>query len=129
MVSVAVWSAADRPAESYQATYIGLGLLAALLLVILIKAYRVWEEIHDVDEPPSPAELLASFEQAHAAGEMDDQELERVRERLRRSSTLEEPASSSPSAGGATPPPAAPGPLLDHPDLPVAADQGARGDP
>ena len=37
----------------------------------------MWEDIHDVEEPDSPADLLATFEEAHAAGEMDDEEFER----------------------------------------------------
>ncbi len=74
--------AAGRAAETFRPTYIGLALLAVLLVVALIKAYRVWEEIHDVEEPSSPDDLLESFEQAHRAGELDDAELERVRARL-----------------------------------------------
>ena len=42
----------------------------------------MWEEIHDVEEPDSPTDLLESFEEAHAAGELDDEEFERVRRRL-----------------------------------------------
>ena len=62
--------------------YVGLGVLAVLMLVAGIKAYRMWEELHDVAEPDSPADLLEAFEEAHAAGELDDQEFERVRQRL-----------------------------------------------
>jgi uncharacterized membrane protein len=62
--------------------YVGLGLLAVLMVFALVKAYRVWEEIHDVEEPDSPADLLESFEEAHAAGELDDEEFERVRRQL-----------------------------------------------
>ncbi len=98
VVGVAMWCAAVRPDKSYQPTYIGLALLAVLLVVALIKAYRVWEEIHDVEEPDSPADLLAAFKQAHAAGELDDEELERVRERLERSSVIgEHPTARPPS--------------------------------
>ena len=46
---------------------------------VLIAAYRTWEEISDVEEPDSPADLLESFEQAHQEGELDQQELDRVR--------------------------------------------------
>ncbi|HEX3450448.1 MAG TPA: hypothetical protein VHS97_19490, partial [Isosphaeraceae bacterium] len=55
-----------------------------------IKAYRMWEELHDVAEPDLPADLLETFKEAHAAGELDDQEFERVRQRL-----------AGPAAGGA----------------------------
>ena len=49
-----------------------------LLVALLIKAVRVWEEIHDVEEPETPSDLLASFEGAHAEGELDDAEFARV---------------------------------------------------
>jgi hypothetical protein len=62
--------------------YLGLGILVVLMVVALVKAYRMWEELHDVEEPDSPTELLESFEEAHAAGELDDEEFERVRRRL-----------------------------------------------
>ncbi len=62
--------------------YLGLGILVALMVVALVKAYRMWEELHDVEEPDSPTDLLASFEEAHDAGELDDEEFERVRQRL-----------------------------------------------
>jgi hypothetical protein len=121
-VSVVLWSAADRPARSYQPTYIGLGLLSVLLVVVLIKAYRVWEEIHDVEEPASPEDILASFEQAHAAGELDDEELQRVRVRLGRSSTSEGHSATGPAEGGSSES-LAPGPLSD---LPKADEGSAR---
>ena len=54
MVEVAIWFVAARPGKSNQPTYIGLALLAVLLVVALVKAYRIWEEIHDVEEPDSP---------------------------------------------------------------------------
>ena len=68
-------------------------------LVAGIKAYRMWEELQDVAEPDSPADLLETFEVAHAAGELDDQEIERVRRRL-----------AGPAAGPVPiPPPVGPG--------------------
>ncbi len=59
--------------------YVGLVLLSIIMIALLVHAYRVWEEIHDVEEPDSPSDLLDSFEQAHAEGELDAQELDRVR--------------------------------------------------
>jgi uncharacterized membrane protein len=67
---------------SSQYYYVGLAILVLLMLLALVKAYREWQDFHDVDEPASPADLLESFEQAHAAGELDDEEFERVRQRL-----------------------------------------------
>jgi uncharacterized membrane protein len=62
--------------------YVGLAILVVLLVFALIKAYRTWEEIHEDLEPDSPHDLLESFEEAHAAGELNDEELERLRQRL-----------------------------------------------
>ena len=62
--------------------YVGLAVLVVLLVVSLVTAYRVWVEIHDVEEPDSPADLLESFEQARAAGILDEEEFRRVRWQL-----------------------------------------------
>ena len=62
--------------------YVGLAVLVVLLVVSLVTAYRVWVEIHDVEEPDSPGDLLQSFELAHAAGALDDEEFRRVRWQL-----------------------------------------------
>jgi hypothetical protein len=62
--------------------WIGVGLLVVVLLVGLYKGYREWQEIHDVEEPDSPEDLLRSFREAHALGELDDDEMRRVEERL-----------------------------------------------
>jgi hypothetical protein len=62
--------------------YVGLGVLVFLMLIAGIKAYRMWEELHDVADPDLPTDLLETFQEAHAAGELDDHEFERVRQRL-----------------------------------------------
>jgi hypothetical protein len=62
--------------------YVGLAFLSVAAILLSIHAYRVWQEISEVEEPDSPIDLLESFEQAHAEGELDDQELDRVRQRL-----------------------------------------------
>ena len=65
-VQPAAWSGFGRltAAISFGATYyVGLVLLSIIMIALLVKAYRVWEEIHDVEEPDSPADLLDSFEQ------------------------------------------------------------------
>jgi hypothetical protein len=67
---------------SHATTYLPLALLAVLLVFSLIKAVRLWQEIREVDEPVTSGDLLATFEQAHADGELDDDEFERVREHL-----------------------------------------------
>jgi hypothetical protein len=79
--------AAFPTTESLTARYIPLALLVVLLAASLIKAVRVWGEIYDVEEPDTPSDLLASFQQAHAQGELDDAEFARVTEKLAGSST------------------------------------------
>ena len=74
--------------------YVGLAVVVVILLGTLIAFYRTWEEIHEDEEPDSPQDLLESFRLAHAAGQIDDRELERVRALL--------------SAGGAATPCAQP---------------------
>ncbi len=59
--------------------YVGLAVIVIIVIGTLIAAYRTWVEIHDVEEPDSPADLLETFRQAHAQGAIDDQELDRVR--------------------------------------------------
>jgi hypothetical protein len=59
--------------------YVGLAVVVVILLGTLIAFYRTWAEIHEDEEPDSPQDLLESFRQAHAAGQIDDRELERVR--------------------------------------------------
>lgn len=54
--------------------YVGLAILLVLMVLASVQAYKMWEEIHDVEEPDSPAELLEAFEEAHALGELDDEE-------------------------------------------------------
>jgi uncharacterized membrane protein len=70
--------------------YVGLAILLVLMVLASVQAYRMWEEIHDVEEPDSPAELLEAFEEAHALGELDDEEFARVRRRLGRPSADQE---------------------------------------
>jgi hypothetical protein len=74
--------AAFPTTEALTTRYIPLALLVVLLAASLIKAVRLWGEIHDVEEPDTPSDLLASFQQAHAEGELDDAEFARVTEKL-----------------------------------------------
>ncbi len=62
--------------------YTGLAILSVLMMIAAVKAYRAWEEINDVEEPDSPKDLLQTFEAAYADGEIDAEELARVRARL-----------------------------------------------
>jgi hypothetical protein len=62
--------------------YVGLAVIVVILVGTLIAFYRTWVEIHEDDEPDSPQDLMESFREAHAAGQIDDGELERVRRLL-----------------------------------------------
>jgi hypothetical protein len=62
--------------------YVGLAVVVVVLVGTLIAFYRTWMEIHEDEEPDSPQDLLESFREAHAAGQIDDRELERVRRLL-----------------------------------------------
>ena len=59
--------------------YLGLAVVVVILVGTLIGFCRTWMEIHEEEEPDSPQDLLESFREAHAAGQIDDRELERVR--------------------------------------------------
>jgi hypothetical protein len=59
-------------------------LLSVLLVLLLVKAYRERQDILDVEDPDSPEDLLRSFEQARLAGDLDDEEFERVKQQLTR---------------------------------------------
>jgi hypothetical protein len=82
---VGLWA----PIPETASYYVKSALLIIILVVALVAAYRVWEEIHDVEEPDSPDDLLESFEQAHAAGVLNDQEFDRVRQQFHGDSTSE----------------------------------------
>jgi uncharacterized membrane protein len=72
--------AALSPAAWYN---IGLALLLVVLVFAMIWAYRVWSEVNEKEDPATPDELMEAFEEARAAGELDDEEYDRVRKRIR----------------------------------------------
>jgi hypothetical protein len=84
------WESPDRLSGLWAAArvdtgplyYVGLAVIVVIVIGTLIAAYRTWEEIRDVEEPDSPADLLETFRQAHAQGEIDEQELDRVQRLL-----------------------------------------------
>jgi uncharacterized membrane protein len=63
-------------------TILPVSLFAVVLVLLLIKVYRERQDILDVEEPDSPEDLLRSFEDAHRAGDLDNEEFERVKKRL-----------------------------------------------
>lgn len=69
-------------ANTPQPTVIGGVVLVVALVIAVIVAWKNWEEAHEEVKSESPEEILSSLEDAHAAGEIDDQEMDRVRARL-----------------------------------------------
>jgi hypothetical protein len=100
MIEITTW-ARTSPLRSLEISpqyyYVGLALLIVMMVIALVKAYRVWEEIQDVEQPDSPADLLKSFEEARAAGELNEDEMDRVRKQLARAA-MPAPKTSSASA-------------------------------
>ncbi|APW59694.1 hypothetical protein [Paludisphaera borealis] len=64
--------------------YFGLAVLVVAMIWGAVLAYRSWEEAHEDLDPATRDELLDVFEQARADGELDEDELARVRSRLDR---------------------------------------------
>ena len=62
--------------------YVGLAVVVAIMIGTLVAFLRTWMEIHEDEEPATQEDLLESFREAHAAGEIDARELARVREVL-----------------------------------------------
>jgi hypothetical protein len=81
------------------AMWYNIGLIVVLLALAVagVMAYRVWHEVNEEIEPATPAELLATFEQARADGELDDEEYNRVRREILRT------ASPPPTSGAPRP--------------------------
>ena len=79
MRAMAGLMAALEPRRHYgPGYYLGLGVVAVVVLIALVKFYRVWQEVREEEEPDSPEDVLESFRRAHEAGEIDDEELARV---------------------------------------------------
>ena len=79
-------AAADAAAPA-KPTMLGAVLLCVLLIVALAVGWKYWREAHEEEATDSPDDLLASFEEAYAAGEIDEQEIKRLRAKLSGTST------------------------------------------
>jgi hypothetical protein len=62
---------------------VGLAVVVVSAAIMALIAYRAWAEAHEDLDPVSNQDLLASFEQARADGELDEEEYDRVRKRIR----------------------------------------------
>lgn len=76
---VILWGAKAPPP---QPTVIGAVILIIALIVAVVVGWRNWQEAHEEEATDSPEDLLASFEEAHAAGDIDDDEMRRLRSKL-----------------------------------------------
>lgn len=78
--------------------YAGLAVVLGVTMLAIVVFYREWQEMHDVEEPDRPQDILDSFVQAHAQGNLDAGELERVRRLL--SDDSEGRPAGTPASGG-----------------------------
>lgn len=74
--------AADGSSALYY--YLGLAALIGAMIWAGIVAYSSWVEANEDLEPASPAEVLEALEQAHAEGELDEEELARARSLIKK---------------------------------------------
>jgi len=57
-------------------------LMIVALLIGLWKARNLWDEINEDEDPATASERLRELEAAHAEGEIDTEELQRIRQLL-----------------------------------------------
>lgn len=76
---VILWGA---KAPTPQPTVLGAVILVIALIVAVVVGWRNWQEAHEEEAADAPEDLLASFEEAHAAGDLDDDEIRRLRAKL-----------------------------------------------
>jgi hypothetical protein len=91
---------------------IGLLVFGVVALLAIPRLYQKWQEWQEDEEAPASEEdILADFEEAHAAGELNDEELRRLQTLLGRpvkprrhpqaaSAPAESPANSPIEGGG-----------------------------
>jgi uncharacterized membrane protein len=61
---------------------IGLAVVLLVLLLACYWAYEMWQEVNEEVDPATADELMASFDQARIAGELDEEEYAKVRKRI-----------------------------------------------
>jgi predicted negative regulator of RcsB-dependent stress response len=77
---------------------IGLVVVLFVLAVACYWAYQVWQEVHEDEAPASAEELLATFDSARDAGELDEEEYAKVRKRIEETGSA--PPANSPRGAG-----------------------------
>jgi hypothetical protein len=84
---------------------IGLAVVLLSLALAFYWAYQVWTEVNEEVDPATADELMASFDQARAAGELDDEEYAKVRKRIEQTGSAGPPTGSPKSAQARPKPP------------------------
>jgi hypothetical protein len=83
-----LWGLTDN-----QRWYLGVGTLCVAAVVLLPVAFRVLRDVKGVEEETStPQELLGPLEQAYAAGQMSDEEYQKIKHSVVRSAVPDVPA-------------------------------------
>lgn len=90
----ALFAAAKVRVDTGIIYYVGLAVVVVVVTFALVAFYRTWTEVREDEEPDTPEDILESFIEAHSAGEIDDQELERVRTLLTPGNLLDKRGSS-----------------------------------
>jgi uncharacterized membrane protein len=83
---------------------VGLAVVLLSLAVAFYWAYQMWSEVNEEVDPATADELMVSFDQARAAGELDEEEYAKVRKRIEQTGSAG-PRADSPSSGKARPKP------------------------
>jgi len=102
LAALAVLSGAAKAPQAVKPSGLGIGLFVLAMLVGIPLAYRLWRETHQDDERASESEMFSDFEQAYAAGQMDEAEFRRLRDLMI--------GGGRRNQGGARPGPVAPAP-------------------
>jgi len=91
---------------SAQAWYnIGLAVVLLVLALALYWAYQIWTEVNEEVDPATADELMASFDQARAAGDLDEEEYAKVRSRIEQAGSAETRTGSPDQGNAQTKPP------------------------
>ena len=82
VVATVVLAANPPPAPPPRPTILGSAVVIIALLIAIVIGWWHWREANEDLTSDTPDELLASFEEAHAAGELDEAEMKRLRAKL-----------------------------------------------
>jgi uncharacterized membrane protein len=107
---------------------IGLAVVLLVLALAFYWAYQMWKEVNEEVDPATTDELMASFDQARAAGELDDEEYAKIRKRIEQTGSAE-PRTGIPNTDKARPkPPGPPDGLTGKTESPGPASKTSQID-